>query len=314
GLAKSDLHRAVAGLRAAGCGQFLLTLMSDHWETMLARLRHLRALRAASPDLEMAIAGWHLEGPFLSAEPGFAGAHDPAVMIDPTPQRIQRLREAAGPDPVLLTLAPERHGAIQAIECAVSLGIKVSLGHTNARAQTLSSAVPAGAAGFTHLANACPQLLDRHDNIVWRVLDTPGLMLSLIPDGHHVSPMLFRLVHRLVPEQAIYYTTDAVAAAGAPPGLYTVRRHEGEVGPEQIVRHPGRSNYAGSALQPLEGVRRAAAMLGRHWRNVWDCFSRRPAQFMGWSSELTAGAPAQFCLVTTDAEDQLSDVRTICSW
>jgi len=35
-----------------------------------------------------------------------------------------------------------------------------------------------------------------------------------------------------------------------------------EVGADGIVRQPGKQNYAGSSLAPLEGVRRAAAMLG----------------------------------------------------
>ena len=75
--------------------------------------------------------------------------------------------------------------------------MRVSLGHTNASAEVLRQAVAAGATGFTHFGNACPQELDRHDNILWRALDTPGLTAGLIPDGIHVSPVLFRLVHRL---------------------------------------------------------------------------------------------------------------------
>ena len=74
---------------------------------------------------------------------------------------------------MLLTIAPERQGALEAISLAVSLGIKVSLGHTNASADILRRAVQAGATGFTHLGNACPRDLDRHDNIIWRVYGKP---------------------------------------------------------------------------------------------------------------------------------------------
>ena len=51
----------------------------------------------------------------------------------------------------------------------------------------------AGAEGYTHLGNGCPPQWHRHDNIVFRVLDEPGLRVSLIPDGIHVSTSLFRL-------------------------------------------------------------------------------------------------------------------------
>src|SRR5262245_41115083 len=103
-----ELLRAARGLRAAGCTRFLLTLITDDWPKLMARLRHVRELRAQCAELQRAIAGWHVEGPFLSAEPGFCGAHDPTLMCDPTPAHIHELRRVTGDDAVLLTVAPER--------------------------------------------------------------------------------------------------------------------------------------------------------------------------------------------------------------
>jgi N-acetylglucosamine-6-phosphate deacetylase len=100
--------------------------------------------------------GWHVEGPFLSDEPGFHGAHPPELMPDPTPQHIHDIQDVVGNDPLLLTLAPERSGAMTAIRAGVSAGFRISLGHTNADSRQLAQAVAAGAHGFTHLGNACP--------------------------------------------------------------------------------------------------------------------------------------------------------------
>ena len=271
---------AVRGLRASGCTRFLLTLITDDWARLLARLRHLRRVRSTCAELQHAIAGWHVEGPFLSAEPGFRGAHDPRWMRDPTAGDIRELRECTGNDPVLLTMAPERHGALDAIRLATSLGIKVSLGHTNAALEILQRAVAAGAVAFTHLGNGCPRELDRHDNIVWRVFDLlrpPGanLRVSLIPDGIHVSPALFRLAHREL-GNSIFLVSDAMSAAGAPSGRYPLGGLELEVGRDRVVRFPGSSNFAGSALRPDEGVLRAASMLGCDWQKVWKQFSEVP--------------------------------------
>ncbi|MBI2929492.1 MAG: N-acetylglucosamine-6-phosphate deacetylase [Verrucomicrobia bacterium] len=310
GLTGEELRRAASGLRAAGCGRFLLTLITDEWPRLMARLRHLRALRAESVQLRSAIAGWHVEGPFLSAEPGFHGAHEPALMRDPTPAHIRELRAVTGNDPVLLTLAPERSGALEAIALAASLGIRVSLGHTNASAEVLRRAVAAGATGFTHLGNACPQLLDRHDNILWRALDTPGLTVSVIPDKIHVSPALFRLIHRALPSESICYVTDAIAAAGAPAGRYSVGKLVVDVGADQIVRPPGKSNYAGSALDPFAGVLRAAEMLGCAWQEVWDGFSVRPAKFIGLGPPGELGGHVEFCLVEAAAGGRPRLVQT----
>src|SRR5207248_4908465 len=74
-LSLEDLISAARTLRVAGCARFLLTLITDDWPTLTARLGHLRELRLQSAELQSAIAGWHIEGPFLSAEPGFHGAH-----------------------------------------------------------------------------------------------------------------------------------------------------------------------------------------------------------------------------------------------
>jgi N-acetylglucosamine-6-phosphate deacetylase len=310
-LTPGALAIAAHALRAAGCTRFFLTLITDDWTKLMRRLQHLHGLRAASAELRQAIAGWHLEGPFLSAEPGYCGAHNPELMLDPTLDHIRELRAATGTDPLLLTLAPERAGAISAIRLAVSLGMKVSLGHTNAAGAALRGAVDAGATGFTHLANACPQLLDRHDNILWRVLDTPGLTVSLIPDGRHVSPELFRIIHSGPAGASLYYVTDAMSAAGARPGRYPLGPLEFEVGADGTVRRPGQDHFAGSALRPVEGVRRAARMLHTTWRAVWEGFSTRPAQFMGLKSGLIPGAPADFCLLRSSGGDELAEPRMI---
>jgi N-acetylglucosamine-6-phosphate deacetylase len=290
-----ELLHASRALRRDGCAHFLLTLITDDWPRLLALLKRFRDQRASSPELQATIIGWHIEGPFLSEEPGFHGAHRPELMCNPTPEHIHELRSITGDDRVLLTLAPERNGALEAITCATKHGILVSLGHTDASAETLREAVAAGATGFTHLANGCPRELDRHDNILWRVCETPGLTVSFIPDGHHVSPAPFRLLHKLLGDRSIYYTTDAMAAAGAGPGRYRLGPVEVEVGADQIVRQPGQTNFAGSALTPVEGVFRAAKMLNRPWQECWQRFSEAPARFIGFKNELRVGTKS-FCV------------------
>jgi N-acetylglucosamine-6-phosphate deacetylase len=306
-----ELLRASRALGAAGCTRFLLTLVTDAWPNLMARLRHLRSLRASSPELQRAIVGWHVEGPFLSPEPGYCGAHNPAFMCDPTPQHIEELRASTGDDPLLLTIAPERPGAIEAIAQATAVGIKVSLGHTNASAETLTKAVQQGAVGFTHLGNGFPNDLNRFDNILWRVFETKGLTASLIPDHIHVSPSLFRLVHKVLCPGAIYYTTDAMSAAGAPPGRYSLGALELEVGEDRVVRYPGKPNFAGSALRPIDGIFLAAKMLGCSWREVWDRFSQIPAELMGLPSGLRVGQPADLCILQIAESNQLQALQVI---
>jgi N-acetylglucosamine-6-phosphate deacetylase len=296
------LMQAAEHLRVAGCLRFLLTLVTDDWPVLVARLKRLRKLRSEIPTLQRAIAGWHIEGPFLSSEPGFHGAHDPDRMLNPSVHAVHELRDAAGGDPLLLTLAAERPGSIEAIRVASSLGIRVFLGHTNATMNQITDAIAAGATGFTHLGNACPQTLDRHDNIIWRVLDTPGLIASLICDSIHVSPPLFRIVDRVLGRARVLYTTDAMAAAGAPPGRYSIGKLDLEVGTDGIVRQPGRSNFAGSSIRPIDGIIRASQMLRSPWQDVWDSFSTRPATAIGIPSGIELNGPSHFCLIRVENE------------
>lgn len=309
-LPASDLLKAVRKIQAAGCTRFLLTLITDVWPAMMARLTQLRTLCQQSDDLRHAVAGWHIEGPFLSSEPGFCGAHDPKLMVDPRAEQIEEVRRILGDDPVLLTIAPERLDAIQAISHAVSLGMKVSVGHTNAPRKRLIQALKMGATGYTHLGNGCPKQLDRADNILWRAFETPGFIVSLIPDLIHVSPALFRLAHKLIGSDSIFYVSDAMSAAGAGPGTYKLGRLDLEVGEDQIVRLPGSTNFAGSALEPIDGVFRAAEMLNCSWRETWRNFSEIPARFMAFDHGLRVGHPADFCVIKVVPPNQLAALTT----
>jgi N-acetylglucosamine-6-phosphate deacetylase len=292
-----ELTTAVRRLRRDGCSRLLVTITTDHWPALMARLKRLRDMRATSAELRAGIAGWHIEGPFMSDVPGYVGAHPPSKMCDASPERIRELRAVAGDDPVLLTLAPERQGSIEAIQLATSLGIRIAIGHANPSMDVLQTAVKAGACAVTHFGNGIPQAVDRHDNILWRIFETPSLTLGVIPDTVHVSPAFFRIIHRLVDPKKIYYTTDAVHPAGMPPGRFMMGSTEMEVGEDQVVRKPGASHFSGSASRPLECVFRAAEMLGCPWQEAWLRYSQQPADLMGLGELLAPNKQADFCVL-----------------
>ena len=310
-LTVEQLLHVTKTLRRDGCSRFLLTLITDSWPRLTARLRGIKELREQSPELKWSIAGWHVEGPFLSAAPGFCGAHNPAVMIDPTAAHVSELREITGSDPLMITLAPERSGALNAISEACLAKFRVSLGHTNAPFNVLADAVKAGAIAFTHLGNGCPRELDRHDNILWRVFELPGITVTLIPDSVHISPELFRLVHRIVEPKRIVYVSDAMSAAGMPAGRYRLGQMELEVGDDQVVRQPGKPLFAGSALRPIDGIHRASAMLQTEWREVWSRYSTSPAVLMGLTNEISTGQAVNFCVFKVNPSGKILELKTI---
>lgn len=279
-LCAAELRRAVEALRAHETHRILLTLITDSIDALCRKLERIERLRAGDALLAETICGYHLEGPWLSAEPGFCGAHPPEKMCPPRVADFERLQQAAGGAIRLITLAPERTGSGELIGAATRAGVRVSLGHTDASEREIDAAIRAGATLCTHLGNGVPATLPRHDNVIQRLLARDELTACLIPDGAHLPPSTLRSFFRAKPPGRVALTTDAMAAAGAPPGRYTLGALEAE-SDGHTVRPPGAPHLAGSALTPERGVASAAAWLGISTADARALFSTTPARLFG---------------------------------
>ena len=162
--------------------------------------------------------GIHLEGPFVSHEK--RGVHPPASIQQPSIELFERFWEASEGTIRLMTIAPEVEGAIAVIERATALGVKVSLGHSNADTAAAKAGVAAGARSATHTFNAMRPLDHRDPGILGTVLDTESLYAELICDGIHVDPMLVRLFWKAVGRDRGILITDGMSATGMPDGEY----------------------------------------------------------------------------------------------
>ena len=131
-------------------------------------------------------------------------------------------------------MAPELENACRRLPKHVSLP-SLNRPHKCARAHH-AACYCGGPTGFTHLGNGCPVELKRDDNILWRALDTPDLMYSLIPTAGTSARPVSNPTQGNRPK-TLYYTTDAMAAAGSVPGKSLDL--ELEVGPEEssVPRH-----------------------------------------------------------------------------
>lgn len=247
-LTSSELEHAMYALHTHGTGRILLTLITDTVDNLCRRLEHLEHLRRLSPLAAQIIVGYHLEGPWLLAEPGYHGAHDPAVMKDPTTADFERLWAASGERLKLITLAPERPGSPEIIAHISKKQIRVAIGHSNADDHQIDAAIAAGLTLCTHLGNGVPAHLHRHLNVVQRLLARDELTAVFIPDGIHLPSGVLRNYVRAKPLGKVLFTTDCMAAAGAPPGRHTLGRLITQVGPDGVVREPGKDNFAGSSL------------------------------------------------------------------
>jgi N-acetylglucosamine-6-phosphate deacetylase len=280
----AEVRRACAALHAHGTTRILATFITDTTERLARSFALFEQHRRADPLVAATIVGYHLEGPYLSAALGYRGAHPGDLMKDPDHAEFARWQDAAGGAIRLVTIAPERGGAAEFTAACVAGGVRVSLGHTDADDRAIDAAIRAGATLCTHLGNGCPGELHRHDNIIHRLLARDELIACLIPDGVHLPPHVLKNFFRAKPPGQVILTTDAMAAAGAPPGRYTIGPHAMDVGADRIVRMPGAKNFAGSALTLDDGVANAARWLGLSTADATALASTIPARALGYDA------------------------------
>lgn len=262
GITLSQLEQAMQALLSHQTGQILLTLITDSTEQLCRRLEHYERLRQGSSLVQSVVAGYHLEGPWLSPELGYRGAHSPELMEAPSIANFERLSAAANGRLRLITLAPELPNAPEVIAHCVNQKTVVGIGHSNANDQAIDDAIEAGLSLCTHLGNGVPSQLHRHENIIQRLLSRDELTAIFIPDGIHVPPNTLRNFVRAKPPGRALFTTDSMAAAGAPSGRYTLGKTSVQVGPDRVVREAGKANFAGSALTMEEAAINVADFLG----------------------------------------------------
>jgi len=248
GLSRIDLLHACGRLRRDGTGSILATIITDQSDAMARRIETLARLKTENSLTDEVIAGIHIEGPFLSAREGFRGAH-PEDAIRAADVGLMRELLAAGRGQVrLVTLAPEQDPSGAAIRFLRDQGVAVSAGHTDATLEELRSAIRHGLSLFTHLGNACPASLPRHDNIIQRALFLRDqLTLCFIADGVHIPTFVLKNYLDLAGLEKSIVTTDAMAAAGLGPGRYKLGRWDIEVGSDRAARAPGGKHLVGSA-------------------------------------------------------------------
>jgi N-acetylglucosamine-6-phosphate deacetylase len=233
-------------LPETGTTAFVPTFVTAPVERLARALREAATFRQELP-FGARIIGVHLEGPFLS--PDRRGAHNPAWLTDPTPSAVDDLIDAGGDLLRLVTLAPERPGALAAISSLVAAGKLVSVGHTDATAAQVAAAADAGARMVTHLYNAQRPLGNYEPGVVGQALTDPRLTSGLIADLHHVNVPACLIALAAAPGR-IALVTDAAACAGMPPGRYLLGGEPIELPPGagQPPRRPG-GGLAGSALR-----------------------------------------------------------------
>jgi N-acetylglucosamine-6-phosphate deacetylase len=244
------LHDSCQRLKAAGVAGILATITSEQPEVMIRNLSNVVQLRKKDPLAQEIIWGIHIEGPYMSPEDGYRGAHPRAAMKPTNMDVIAQFHDVCEGLLRILTLAPEMDPNNQATKWLSSRDVTVSGGHSNATMDQLKAAVDAGLSMWTHLGNGAPMQMHRHDNIIQRVLSlTDQITICFIGDGVHVPLFTLKNYLKAANLNNTIVVTDAVWPAGLGPGKFNMG-HWGEItiGEDLAIWAPDKSHFLGSAL------------------------------------------------------------------
>lgn len=295
-------------LARRGVTEYLATTVTAPLDFTLRALDRISAHIATQPaDGEAVIRGIHIEGPFLSHVK--RGMHPPEFLLTPSPVLLDKLWDAAKGQIKLMTIAPELPGALETMARAGELGIRCSVGHSDANTAEAIAALRAGAASATHTFNAMRPLNHREPGILGVVLDRDDIYADLICDGVHVAPQLIRLwLKAKGPERAILIT-DSLEATGMPGGRYKLGQTIVDVKDGHCTTEDG--VLAGSVLTLDEAVSRLQEFTGADLATAVRLASRNPARMLGLPHDLHAGVEANFNIYGRDARRQATVIRGV---
>ena len=282
----ADVSKMVRALWRVGTGFLCPTVVTASFENISASLRAIVEACQRDPLAAHAILGIHIEGPYISAEDGPRGAHPLEHVRDPDWDEFRRWQDIAEGMIRIVTLAPEKEGAIPFIEKLVMNGVVVAIGHTNASAEDIRAAVSAGAKLSTHLGNGAHAVIRRHPNYIWEQLAADELHASLIVDSHHLPPAVIKSMMRAKTLERCILISDATALAGMPPGDYQFAGQPVDLTADRCVRLAGTEYLAGSAIELARGVENSVRFVGITLKEAISLATLQPARLLGVEEEI----------------------------
>src|SRR4051812_7278791 len=261
-------RRAGRALVECGVTAYQPTFITSPEELLVAALAEVPQNGAAPRVL-----GAHLEGPFIS--PDRLGTHPANARRDPDRALLERLLEAGPVSHV--TLAPELPGALELVDVLRDRGVTVSCGHSDATAAEARQAFARGAKTVTHIFNAMRPFAAREPGLAGAALVADDVVVQVILDGVHLADDTARLVWQAAAGR-VALVTDAIAAAGAGDGSYTIAGVDFEV--EDGVARSAERVLAGSTVCMIDAVRNLVA-LGAPVDAALSAASEVPARIAG---------------------------------
>ena len=280
------------------------TLCACDFEAMLGFLALCREMKHPG------FAGVHLEGPFLSKK--MCGAQNLSCIVEPTAERIEALEEFA--DMIArMTVAPEIDGAFRLADRLHPLGVRFSVGHSDADAEVVREALSHGFDSVTHLFCSTSGRHKVGSYVHGGVIEEALLsdcFVELIGDGHHVSRESLLLTLKCKGVGHVCIVSDAMRAAGtsglSESWLGAVRPENRVIIEDGVAKLPDRSSFAGS-LAVGDTMVRALIGYGIDLPVISEMMSKTPAKLLGLSDrgEIKKGLRADLAVLDENFDTEM---------
>ncbi|MDO4550252.1 MAG: N-acetylglucosamine-6-phosphate deacetylase [Planctomycetia bacterium] len=293
---------ALQVLRKMNVTTVLPTLITNDAKALAQQLALLESFRQTCQNKKIkdlaSAPMYHLEGPFISSEDGYRGAHPLEFVREPTAESLMEVlpmwMEASNYRLGIMTFSPHMDSAADFLSVLRKNDILPAFGHTHASAENIHNAAlkyqeienrtPILA---THLGNACPPLLPRHENPIWALLSEDSIWISMIADGFHLPPDMLKVFWRMKGEKTIL-VSDATQFTSMPPGKYKTF-----IGGDVTLTPEGKL-FLTQAPKMLAGAARSAYDAWKHLLSLdlappeilWKMVSENPSAFLRYRKKI----------------------------
>lgn len=308
-LTKEGIKTITSGFWEAGITTYLPTITTNEHNIFLKNFKLLAEVKN-DPETRGSIAGYHLEGPYISPVNGFRGAHPLIHVRNPDWNEFMELYNASQKNILQVTLAPEVEGAMDFISKCKELGVKVGLAHHNASPEQIREAVDRGATIVTHLGNSLPNSINRWNNPIWPQLSDDRLNISIICDGFHLTPEQANTFYKVKGAEKTIVTSDMSPLGGLTPGFYLNAIGDTlELKAEGVVMYPAQNVLSGSASTLSRMIGNVMKFTGCDLATAIQMSSTNPARLYGLDDrgKIEPGLRADLILFTL--EDYKVDIK-----
>ena len=306
----------IAALHARyGTTAMLPTTLSSTKEEIIKTLEAYEAANKKNVNGAQFL-GMHLEGPYFAMSQ--RGAQDPRFIRDPDPSEYGEILSRSSAVK-RWSAAPELTGAIEFGRYMKSKGVLPAVAHTDAIYEDVVVAFENGYTLATHLYSAMSGVTRknafRYAGVIESAFILDEMDVEIIADGVHLPPPLLKLVYKIKGADRTALITDAMRAAGMPPGesiLGSLTNGLKVIVEDGVAKLPDRTSFAGSVATADRLVRTMITKAEIPLTDAIKMMTSTPARILNVSDSkgsLTKGKDADVVIFDADVNIQMTIIK-----